>query len=124
MTDVNIVGVSFAYPQQSALLVDINLCFSTGWTGVLGGNGSGKSTLLKLLDGNLKPDTGTIHNSGRHVTYQYQALLSSDALVSFAWEWSKESLRWLSALGNAFGRGEAAVAIGHGISICKGHSDP
>jgi len=35
---------------------------------VIGPNGAGKSTLVNLLSGELRPDAGTIHLSGRDVT--------------------------------------------------------
>lgn len=96
MTDLRIADVSFAYPQQSTLLKNINVTFSMGWAGVVGANGTGKSTLLKLLNGSLKPESGEVHLTGRHVTYQRQTLLSQESVAPFAREWSKESLRWLS----------------------------
>ena len=54
-------GVSFAYLGRQPALVDVDL---TVWNGervvILGANGCGKSTLLKLMDGLIKPDSGTV----------------------------------------------------------------
>src|SRR5450755_4036688 len=37
-------------------------------TGIIGPNGAGKTTLLNVLCGFVKPDSGTIHFSGRELT--------------------------------------------------------
>jgi branched-chain amino acid transport system ATP-binding protein len=36
--------------------------------GLIGGNGAGKTTFINMVTGYLKPDTGTIHYSGRDIT--------------------------------------------------------
>jgi lipopolysaccharide transport system ATP-binding protein len=47
-------------------LRDVSLELSQGETlGLIGHNGAGKSTLLKLINGLLRPDTGSIHIRGR-----------------------------------------------------------
>lgn len=96
ITDVRLVDVSFSYPQQSSLLQHLNLHFSSGWTGVVGANGSGKSTLLQLLTGELEPVLGQVLPKTRRVTRQAQAIPRQDALTDFAWEFSRQSLKWLS----------------------------
>jgi NitT/TauT family transport system ATP-binding protein len=52
---------------------------------VLGPSGSGKTTLLKLIAGLLKPDSGTISLSSRHIGYVFQ---------------DYRLLPWRTALGN------------------------
>ena len=43
------------------VLQNVSLELQTGQiTGLVGDNGSGKTTLLRLINGDLKPDTGTI----------------------------------------------------------------
>lgn len=96
ITDVRLVDVSFSYPQQSSLLQHLDLHFSAGWTGVVGANGSGKSTLLQLITGRIEPVSGQVFPKTRHVTHQKQAIPHQDELASFAWEFSSQSLKWLS----------------------------
>ncbi len=62
-------NVSFSYsrktPLETPALRDINLQIEKGeFVGILGEKGAGKSTLTKLLNGLLKPETGTVRVDG------------------------------------------------------------
>jgi energy-coupling factor transport system ATP-binding protein len=62
-------NVSFSYsrktPLETLALRDINLRIEKGeFVGILGEKGAGKSTLTKLLNGLLKPETGTVRVDG------------------------------------------------------------
>lgn len=62
-------NVSFSYsrktPLETLALRDINLRIEKGeFVGILGEKGAGKSTLTKLLNGLLKPETGTVRMDG------------------------------------------------------------
>ncbi|GKT04077.1 ABC-F family ATP-binding cassette domain-containing protein [Furfurilactobacillus entadae] len=58
MLTVNNVSMQFGTRK---LYEDINLKFTPGnCYGVIGANGAGKSTFLKIIDGELKPTTGTV----------------------------------------------------------------
>ncbi|MGB3697162.1 MAG: ATP-binding cassette domain-containing protein [Gordonia sp. (in: high G+C Gram-positive bacteria)] len=52
--------VTFAWPDGTSALTDLNGSFTPGRTGLVGRNGSGKSTLLKLIAGRLRPTRGRI----------------------------------------------------------------
>ncbi|MDK1492567.1 ABC transporter ATP-binding protein [Sinorhizobium sp. 7-81] len=54
-----------------ALTVAEQICFAVGEgeaLGIIGPNGAGKSTLFNLINGNIAPDSGTIHFCGADVT--------------------------------------------------------
>lgn len=75
-------GLSFAWPDGTAALSDLDVAFDTGTSGLIGRNGSGKSTLLRLIAGELTPTAGRIATSGE-VAYLPQALpLDTDRSVA------------------------------------------
>lgn len=65
MTDIELKNVTYTYspgtPFQKTALDDVSLRFEGGCiTGLMGHTGSGKSTLVQLLNGLLKPTSGTV----------------------------------------------------------------
>lgn len=66
---ITLENISFSYarktPLETPALRDINLQIEKGeFIGILGEKGAGKSTLLKLLNGLLKPETGSVRVDG------------------------------------------------------------
>ena len=58
---VQLKSVSYVYPDGTAALHNIDLCFFAGeFTAVLGENGSGKSTLAKTLNALIVPSQGEV----------------------------------------------------------------
>ncbi|MBL0710535.1 MAG: thiol reductant ABC exporter subunit CydD [Colwellia sp.] len=58
---INLTQASFAYPQRSDALKQVNLTFSSsGLYAVIGESGSGKSTLIDMILGFIEPKTGQI----------------------------------------------------------------
>ncbi|MFE7761510.1 ABC-F family ATP-binding cassette domain-containing protein [Streptomyces sp. NPDC057438] len=57
-------SLSFAWPDGTPVLDDLQVAFGPGRTGLVGVNGSGKSTLLKLIAGELAPTDGTVRVAG------------------------------------------------------------
>src|SRR5690349_23136567 len=57
-------GLSFAWPDGTAVFDDLSLVISPGRTGLIGVNGSGKSTLLRLIAGDLTPAAGSVSVAG------------------------------------------------------------
>ncbi len=74
--DIEIEGVSFAYPNAKLpALTDVNMHIEEGETvAIIGGTGSGKTSLIKLLTGFYEPTTGTIRFGG----YDYSTLTPED----------------------------------------------
>jgi ATPase subunit of ABC transporter with duplicated ATPase domains len=57
-------GLSFAWPDGTSVVHELDLAVPAGRTGLIGRNGSGKSTLLRLIAGELHPTAGTVRTSG------------------------------------------------------------
>jgi len=53
-------GLTFAWPDGTAVFEDFSMVVSPGRTGLIGLNGSGKSTLLRLIAGELVPAAGSV----------------------------------------------------------------
>ncbi|MEW9552744.1 ABC-F family ATP-binding cassette domain-containing protein [Nonomuraea sp. NPDC050783] len=56
--------VSFAWPDGTRVLDELDAAFPAGRTGLIGVNGTGKSTLLKIIAGELAPRSGSVTVSG------------------------------------------------------------
>ncbi|BDR53474.1 ABC transporter ATP-binding protein [Bombiscardovia nodaiensis] len=65
MAYLELKHVSFAYPQGPSVLDDISMNFELGESvALIGQNGAGKTTTVKLMNGLLKPLTGTVSVDG------------------------------------------------------------
>ena len=69
MPDIFLQGVSKTYGKEAALH-DVTVAFEDGvTTAVVGPSGSGKSTLLQLINGLVRPSSGTIQVFGKPIDY-------------------------------------------------------
>ena len=76
-------NIGKAYPGVQALR-DINFRLEQGKiTALVGENGAGKSTLLKILNGDVRPDTGTVVLNGeeKHFTSPHDAITSGISVI-------------------------------------------
>jgi ATPase subunit of ABC transporter with duplicated ATPase domains len=63
-TSITCANLTFAWPDGTPVLEDLQLVVGPGRTGLIGLNGSGKSTLLKLIAGELTPTAGAVRITG------------------------------------------------------------
>ncbi len=75
--------LSFAYPDGTEVLKDLNLTIGKGEVvAILGANGCGKTTLLKQLNGLLRPTKGEVRLRGRRVEdYPEREIFSATGFV-------------------------------------------
>ena len=72
MSFIEMKDISFTYqkgmPDEKTAVSDINISIEEGqFIGIIGHTGSGKSTLIQMLNGLLKPTTGTITINGVNI---------------------------------------------------------
>lgn len=68
-------GISFGYQEEKKVLKDVDLSIQKGEKiVVIGSNGAGKSTLFLLLNGILKPESGSYAYKGRKIHYTKQEM--------------------------------------------------
>ncbi len=68
LVEIEALAYSFEQPDSSLnarpLITDLNFVITNGMrVGLVGPNGSGKTTLLRLLQGELKPDAGSVRTA-------------------------------------------------------------
>ncbi len=69
MPDILFQGVSKSYGKEAALH-DVTIAFADGvTTAIVGPSGSGKSTLLQLINGLVRPGSGTVQVFGKPIDY-------------------------------------------------------
>jgi len=64
----NVTELTYHFPFGNQGLHPLNFSEESGrLVGIMGGSGSGKSTLLNILNGNLKPSSGTVQINGYNI---------------------------------------------------------
>lgn len=86
MAEIRFDEVTFAYPGNVSVFQPpgISLRLQSGATALVGENGAGKTTLTKLLNGLLRPATGTIEVAGQPVAHRTVAQMA--AVVGYAFQ--------------------------------------
>ena len=72
MSSIELQNINYVYsagtPFEKAALTDVSVTFSGGViTGLIGHTGSGKSTLVQLMNGLMKPTSGTVLLDGKDI---------------------------------------------------------
>ena len=74
---IELRNVSFAYPDGTQALANVDLSIATGeCIAIVGQNGSGKSTLVRQLNGLLRPTSGEVLIEGEPVGRRHVAELA------------------------------------------------
>ena len=89
--------VDYIYDKKTAYenkaLVDINCVINKGeYVGLIGHTGSGKSTLIQLINGLLKPTSGTIYFNGEDIFEKGYSLKKMRAKVGLVFQYSEHQL--------------------------------
>ncbi len=79
---ITLTALSFAWPDGSQALSQLEGTFPAGASGLIGTNGSGKSTLLKLIAGKLNPSSGQVSVAGEAAYLEQNITLQSDATLA------------------------------------------
>ncbi len=64
MSSITCSHVSFSWPDDTEVFLDLSFTVGAGHTGLVAPNGAGKSTLLKLIAGELQPTAGGVTVDG------------------------------------------------------------
>ncbi len=98
--NIHIDNLSFVYEGSSKPVINrLSTSFSAGWTGVVGPNGCGKSTLLEILDGRLKPTSGTITGiQGTSAYCRQETNTKPSDLMEFLESYDKDAIRLKGSL--------------------------
>ncbi|WP_048150969.1 energy-coupling factor ABC transporter ATP-binding protein [Methanolacinia paynteri] len=84
---IRLKDVEFSYPNGQKALKGINLeIFEGEKIALVGSNGAGKSTLLLMLNGMLKPGSGTVFFKGEPVSYTRNKLRDLRKNVGFVFQ--------------------------------------
>ena len=84
---LELTDISYRYPNGPAALDKVSLRLRQGEKiALVGPNGAGKSTLLRMLNGMLRPDSGTVRFQGKPVSYTRNALKTLRRKVGFVFQ--------------------------------------
>ena len=97
MNAIELRNISVIYgentPFRKAALNDINAEFPKGMiTGIIGHTGSGKSTLASLLNGLLKPTSGTVLLEGRNIWEKPKEMVKIRSRVGLVFQYPEYQL--------------------------------
>ena len=81
---IHLKDVNFEYPDGTIALKSINLRVNKGeLLAIMGQNGAGKTTLIRLLNGLLRPTSGTVYFNQQDISNQTIASMSTKVGIIF-----------------------------------------
>ena len=81
---IHLKDVNFEYPDGTIALKSINLRVNKGeLLAIMGQNGAGKTTLIRLLNGLLRPTSGTVYFNQQDISSQTIASMSTKVGIIF-----------------------------------------
>jgi len=81
---IHLKDVNFEYPDGTIALKSINLRVKKGeLLAIMGQNGAGKTTLIRLLNGLLRPTSGTVYFNQQDISNQTIASMSTKVGIIF-----------------------------------------
>ncbi|MBT8507630.1 ABC transporter ATP-binding protein [Methanomicrobiaceae archaeon CYW5] len=84
---LELTDITYRYPNGPAALDKVSLRLMQGEKiALVGPNGAGKSTLLRMLNGMLRPDSGTVRFQGEPVSYTRKDLKTLRRKVGFVFQ--------------------------------------
>ncbi|WAI01731.1 energy-coupling factor ABC transporter ATP-binding protein [Methanogenium organophilum] len=84
---LELTDLEYHYPNGPKALESVSLRLMQGEKiALVGPNGAGKSTLLLMLNGMLRPDSGTVRFRGEPISYSRKALMNLRKQVGFVFQ--------------------------------------
>ena len=81
---IHLKDVNYEYPDGTIALKNVNLRIKKGeFLAIMGQNGAGKTTLIRLLNGLLRPTTGTVYFNQQDISNQTIASMSTKVGIIF-----------------------------------------
>lgn len=83
---IKLTNIRHSFGAKELFSLDSLTVYQGDRIGIVGPNGQGKSTLLKIIQGELKPDTGRVQRAGEFNFFRQSAEVAEINLATIDWE--------------------------------------
>ncbi|MGX7204437.1 ribosomal protection-like ABC-F family protein [Enterococcus pingfangensis] len=83
---VKLTNIRHSFGAKELFSLDSLTVYQGDQVGIIGPNGQGKSTLLKIIQGELKPDTGRVQRAGEFNFFRQSAEVAETNSATIDWE--------------------------------------